>query len=758
MRYKLEITSPTGGRSRKSCITVLTPKGEVKTTDRADLESMPDRDKLIRRLARKLGVSERGLRAKVEAAWAEAVAARRQREEQKAAAPASILADLYSVAGGTICRTKSTPDGELIIPLCNFDARIVGETVRDDGVERSTWFAIEGTLLDGRPLGRADVPADGFTGMNWVVATWGTRATVYAGMGTRDHLRAALQILSGDVPRTTVYTHTGWREIGGRWVYLHAGGAISENAAAGIQVCLPDALARYSLPDPPKGRQLVEAVRASLRLLELGPPRIMFPVLAAVFRAALGDTDFTVHFSGESDSHKTEVAAMAQQHYGAGMNARNLPASWSSTGNSLEGTAFAAKDAMLVVDDFAPSGSVADVQRYHREADRIIRAQGNRSGRQRMRADGTLRPAKPPRGMLLSTGEDVPKGYSIRARMFGLDFARGDIPTDRLTPHQRDAAAGLYAGAMAGFLEWVAPQYVAVKKLLRTEVERLRTAGHVEGRHRRTSATAAELLAGWDVFLRFALAVKAVRADEAESLRRSATAALADAAERQTEHQADAEPAAHFLRLVAAAITSGRAHLAGPEGQTPDETPASWGWRRREGYGWEPQGRRVGWVEGGQVYLDPEGSYAEAQRLAGEQGESLGVTKVVLHKRLHERGLLVTEDRGGRRRLTVRKQLQGARRAVLYLLAGALTSEEVAQVSPVAPAGHKPEGNGPQTGDTNGACNGFVAPESGPNRGDSAAVGHKGHKLDADRGGQNKPDDTRVAGGADRGDAWEGDE
>ena len=51
---------------------------------------------------------------------------------------------------------------------------------------------------------------------------------------------------------------------------------------------------------------------------------------------------------------------------------------------------------------------------FHREADRLVRAQGNRSGRQRMRQDSTLRPAKPPRGLLLSTGEDVPRGHSLR--------------------------------------------------------------------------------------------------------------------------------------------------------------------------------------------------------------------------------------------------------------------------------------------------------------------------------------------------------
>src|SRR5262249_57001791 len=107
------------------------------------------------------------------------------------------------------------------------------------------------------------------------------------------------------------------------------------------------------------------------------------------------------------------------------MDARPLPASWSSTGNALEGLAFTAKDALLVVDDFCPTGSTGDVQRYHKEADRLFRGQGNRAGRQRMRADTTLRPDKPPRGLALSTGEDVPRGQSLRARLLVLDVSPG---------------------------------------------------------------------------------------------------------------------------------------------------------------------------------------------------------------------------------------------------------------------------------------------------------------------------------------------
>ena len=63
-------------------------------------------------------------------------------------------------------------------------------------------------------------------GMSWVTEEWGTAPVIFAGQGKKDHLRAAIQMLSGAVPRRTVYGHLGWRRIGDRWAFLHSGGAI----------------------------------------------------------------------------------------------------------------------------------------------------------------------------------------------------------------------------------------------------------------------------------------------------------------------------------------------------------------------------------------------------------------------------------------------------------------------------------------------------------------------------------------------------
>ncbi|MCC7104771.1 MAG: DUF927 domain-containing protein, partial [Chloroflexi bacterium] len=239
------------------------------------------------------------------------------------------------------------------------------------------------------------------------------------------------------------------------------------------------------------------------------------PVSGAAYRAVPGAADFSAHLAGPTGAGKSELAALVQQHWGAGLDARHLPGAWSSTGNALEGVAFAAKDALLSVDDFAPNGSQADVQRYHRDADRVFRGQGNNAGRLRLRADATLRAARPPRGTILATGEDVPRGQSVRARLLIVTVEPDAVRWDRLTPAQDVGAAGQYAAALAGFVRWLAPRYDDVPAAVRRDVAELRSRALGSTSHRRTPEIVANLAVAWRFWLTYALDAGAITEGEA---------------------------------------------------------------------------------------------------------------------------------------------------------------------------------------------------------------------------------------------------
>ena len=607
---------------------------------------------------------------------------------------------------------KQSGEGALPIRLTNFAAVISGDVVEDDGVELRRRFEIEATL-HGRTA-RFGVAASQFAGMGWVSEQLGASAIVFPGFGRRDQARAAIQFLSGDVPERRLYTHLGWRELDGSWCYLHAGGATAATGTVtDVAVRPPGALIRFRLPDPPEGTDLREAIRASLRLSELAPDAVVIPIHAAATRAALGAADFSLHLAGPTGAGKTELAALAQQHFGPELDARHLPASWTSTANALEGLAFAAKDTLLVIDDFSPGGAHTDIQRAHQEADRVLRAQGNRSGRGRMSADSTLQPVKPPRGLVLSTGEDLPRGQSLRARLLTLELEPDALDWKALSGAQADAAGGLYAQAMAGFLRWLAPHYNETAVQLPGESARLRAAAQ-GGPHRRTPGIVADLAAAAGYFLAYALHAGAINQAQADERWQRTWQALGQAAAAQDRHQAAADPTRRFCELLAAALAAGRAHLTTADGRKPPN-PAAWGWRQtttsREE--WQPQGDRVGWLTQEGIHLEPDAAHAAAQRLARDSGEAIPTGRQTLHKRLNEQRLLASTDQQNRGRLTVRRTFEGKRRAVLHLHPESLTAASQEQPGlpnhPPPPRPTTPANNTEKTDGTDG-----TAPDTDP--------------------------------------------
>jgi hypothetical protein len=585
----------------------------------------------------------------------------------------------YEATSTGIIWHKQTRDGEVPTPLTNFVAHIVAEVARDDGAERTRHFEISAKI--GGSSRRFMVAAAEFAGLAWVPRELGARALVYPGFAVKDHARAAIQTLSRDIAGRTVFAHVGWREVDGRPVYLHAAGAIGAGGpVAEIETDLVGAgLGGFALPDPPQGEALWDAVRASLRTLTIAPLRVTAPLFAATWRAPLAVADFSLHLVGPTGAGKSELAAVAQQHFGADMDSRHLPGSWSSTGNALEAQAFAAKDALLVVDDFAPGGSANDVARLHREAGRLLRAQGNSAGRARLRPDASLRPARPPRGLILSTGEDFPVGQSIRARGLIVEVGPKEVDFVELTAAQAHGRDGRYAAAMAGYLRWLAGRLDREREVFRDECATLRVAASRGSEHRRTPWIVADLGAALKVFLRFALDAGVLDEEAARKTWHGLWAALLAVAEAQAEHQADENPVRRFLALLAGALVSGRGHLADatdPSRAPPQPTRV--GWRRRAGSlghdEWLPSGEQVGWIDNDDVYLQPDAAYAAAQRLAGAQGGAFGIGQRTLWKRLFEAGVLASRETG-RGRHTVRRTIGGIKRAVVHIKFGILDGE-----------------------------------------------------------------------------------
>jgi hypothetical protein len=136
----------------------------------------------------------------------------------------------YQVHNGCITHRSHDSHGNLILEnLCNFNAWIEQDVLRDNGQEVDRVLRISGRL-NRQPLPQANVRASEFGRMDWIIREWGSAAIIEPGTKRRDHLRAAIQYLSRGVIYRRIYTHTGWLATGESRVYLSSGGAVGASS------------------------------------------------------------------------------------------------------------------------------------------------------------------------------------------------------------------------------------------------------------------------------------------------------------------------------------------------------------------------------------------------------------------------------------------------------------------------------------------------------------------------------------------------
>jgi len=492
----------------------------------------------------------------------------------------------YCVWRGGFARRKRI-DGVEQEPmaLSNFTMQIVAEEWEDDGEGgRQRHVVVKGMLAGGLPLPESSIPSEDWNNPSvWIPRIWGYKPVIH--VPAHEVLRL-VSLLHQSVAERIVYRFTGWTKgPSGAPVFLLPQGPITDNEEDRAhmmetsRVSVSDKIdGWFDLPESPSAQDVEGAYDWIETLLDAGDKQVTATLVAAQFLAPLFSTlkpNFNVWLYGKSGHYKSSALAASMNMWGPRFAYDSLPIGWSSSAKRLMDFAFEMRDLPVVIDDYRP-----ETEEMRRSLSTLSYAVGNHQGRERMLRTGIAQGARPIRGLVISTGEDVPHGEGQTARWYIVGVRSNSLNKTQVEEVSRAGAQGLIAPAMRHYLSWLAtrindPEWVQrirdYHRSLMTE-ERLTTRGHP----RLPGQTA------WvKVGLRLAVSSHPRGAWVNERMDRECDEALAKAGLERQAMSHESRLSHRFLNCVMHMVQCGviRGHGEGIS-LPPEFRPELFGWRR----------------------------------------------------------------------------------------------------------------------------------------------------------------------------------
>ncbi len=460
----------------------------------------------------------------------------------------------YFVLNGYLYRSKKNDD----VKLSNFQAEIIEEITEDDGIEENKTWKLKYKILD-RDSGQIEIKVKEFKSLNWADKL-GSSAIIYPG-NNNNHLMVYIQENSS--PKKTIcYEHTGWRQHNDEWVYLTSNGAIG---GKDISVRLVENLERYKLPLNPSEDE-TEAIKASLSFLDVADKSVSIPLLTLVYLSPLTslltpEPAFVSYLNGRTGTRKTTLAQLALSHFGE-FDSKTGLSSFLDTPYYLIEQAFFLKDTLMLIDDYHPSASSRNSRKMESNAQVIIRAFANKTGRDRLNPNATLKKSKPPRGLALITGEEIVSLESTLARCFVVKMDKDSVNLKKLTELQKKHY--LLRHAMASYLIWVKDNMDSIKNTFKEQRDGIRKELYKvydPETHGQIIDQVVYLQFAWEQFLKFAFEKKIITSEEMNSHYNFGRIHFFDTGLKQAKRVKKEDPVEIFKNTINEMIEEDKVHL-----------------------------------------------------------------------------------------------------------------------------------------------------------------------------------------------------
>lgn len=453
------------------------------------------------------------------------------------------------------------------------------------------------------------------------------------------HVRCAIKTTARFADKRYIFSHTGWKKIGGEWHYLLPGDKTYQVELKGKQRNYygAEGMSREDAED------LVKLLSGGMM-----PDEVLLPCLATVFLSPLNEflrqighePKYLLTLIGRTGSMKSTVAALMLSFFG-NFSATDLPMSFRDTANSIVHNAFALKDVLTCVDDYHPTAK-AEAWRMRETMQILARGYGDRAARNRLGSDITLREPRPPQGNVIVTAEFAPDiGESGTARLFCVEMKPGSICLPLLTEVQEQSLDGCFVRCMGTFIRYIKERYLkdgqeqSLLERLKMNFSELRSHWRTELKeksipfHDRLPDTLACLEVGFLFLTDFLCAKDITDERDATELQNRLHTVLLHLSAKQSESVEADRPTHIFLRKLYSLIECGNVCLLPATGRT--EIPPK---------------NYIGYEDETYYYLMLDASHKAVKRLCGEQDEGFAISAKSLAKALADEGLIEPGDNG----------------------------------------------------------------------------------------------------------------
>ena len=489
---------------------------------------------------------------------------------------------------------------------------------------------------------------------------FGAACRIYLGKGYKSRYSEAMQIQCENAPRSTLYQRTGYAVIDGQRVFLNGENSVTaEGLTNKYNVAFNGQLSNYRFT----AEKHESRFDTLLKLLpSTAPQKLIYAGLGLSFLTPLNallrdegiEPCFILYFTGKTGTRKTTMAKLFLNFFGSFDNGTAPPAGFRDTPNAVE-KKFALTDSTLVLlDDRIPSTTPKVKAQMETMEQSVARQIGDRSGRARMNADGSLKPTYRPNCNLIITAEESFSnvGESAIARSISVELKPGDIELAALTEVQQKA--GELNECMSDYIQFIIQNWDNLQAKLKPLFLELRSTAQ-SGGHGRLAECVAHLQIGVCSMCDWLISAGVLNEAQAAELKSRSWSVFVELAEEQNRRISEEKPVKLFLDAIKEMRDRRTIRFMSVDANT------------------EYAGTNtVGFTDGDFYYCYPDSIYTEVRKFYAAQDKSFPLGKGAIFQQLATENLIET-DKGQN---TKAKRIDGKRSRFLWLRAAALDNEE----------------------------------------------------------------------------------